>query len=154
MRSTAKCPRGMTPVIKRKGGKRRKEIKSNPGGSGKIGRCRNHERSPLSQLAIQPSQVKKAMGVANVCGFSKNLNKACPQDGGDVFGLQSKPMAESNANKADAVLSLPAPGCIRRKKLNGKLASLNRILSKSAEKSLPFFKTLKKCTKKSDFQWT
>ncbi|GKF22617.1 reverse transcriptase domain-containing protein, partial [Tanacetum coccineum] len=32
--------------------------------------------------------------------------------------------------------------------------SLNRFLSKSAEKSLPFFKTLKKCTKKSDFQWT
>ncbi|GJS99993.1 putative reverse transcriptase domain-containing protein, partial [Tanacetum coccineum] len=28
------------------------------------------------------------------------------------------------------------------------------VLSKSAEKSLPFFKTLKKCTKKSDFQWT
>nr|GEW49945.1 reverse transcriptase domain-containing protein [Tanacetum cinerariifolium] len=39
-------------------------------------------------------------------------------------------------------------------KLNGKLASLKRFLSKSAEKSLPFFKTLKKCTKKSDFQWT
>ncbi|GJT84527.1 reverse transcriptase domain-containing protein [Tanacetum coccineum] len=39
-------------------------------------------------------------------------------------------------------------------KLNGKLASLNRFLSKSVEKSLPFFKTLKKCTKKSDFQWT
>ncbi|GKD34713.1 reverse transcriptase domain-containing protein, partial [Tanacetum coccineum] len=35
-------------------------------------------------------------------------------------------------------------------KLNGKLASLNRVLAKSAEKSLPFFKTLKKCTKKSD----
>ncbi|GJY53203.1 reverse transcriptase domain-containing protein [Tanacetum coccineum] len=29
-----------------------------------------------------------------------------------------------------------------------------QFLSKSAEKSLPFFKTLKKCTKKSDFQWT
>nr|GEW32744.1 reverse transcriptase domain-containing protein [Tanacetum cinerariifolium] len=29
-----------------------------------------------------------------------------------------------------------------------------RFLSKSVEKSLPFFKTLKKCTKKSDFQWT
>ncbi|GKB11282.1 reverse transcriptase domain-containing protein [Tanacetum coccineum] len=39
-------------------------------------------------------------------------------------------------------------------KLNGKLASLNRFLAKSAEKSLPFFKTLKKCTKKSDFHWT
>ncbi|GJX81535.1 reverse transcriptase domain-containing protein [Tanacetum coccineum] len=34
------------------------------------------------------------------------------------------------------------------------LASLNMFLSKSAENSLPFFKTLKKCTKKSDFQWT
>ncbi|GJX35151.1 reverse transcriptase domain-containing protein [Tanacetum coccineum] len=42
----------------------------------------------------------------------------------------------------------------RNLELNGKLASLNRFLSKSAEKSLPFLKTLKKCTKKSDFQWT
>ncbi|GJV35711.1 reverse transcriptase domain-containing protein [Tanacetum coccineum] len=33
-------------------------------------------------------------------------------------------------------------------------ASLNRFLAKSAEKSLPFFKTLKKYTKKSDFLWT
>ncbi|GJV94597.1 reverse transcriptase domain-containing protein [Tanacetum coccineum] len=39
-------------------------------------------------------------------------------------------------------------------KLNGKLASLNMFLAKSAEKSLPFFKILKKCTKKSDFYWT
>ncbi|GJZ98363.1 reverse transcriptase domain-containing protein [Tanacetum coccineum] len=58
-------------------------------------------------------------------------------------------------DKADAVLSLPSPGCLKDvQKLNGKLASLNRFLSKSAEKSLPFFKTLKKCTKKIDFQWT
>ncbi|GJX06794.1 reverse transcriptase domain-containing protein [Tanacetum coccineum] len=32
--------------------------------------------------------------------------------------------------------------------------SLNRFLAKSADKSLTFFKTLKKCTKKSDFHWT
>ncbi|GJX94466.1 reverse transcriptase domain-containing protein [Tanacetum coccineum] len=58
-------------------------------------------------------------------------------------------------DKSDMVLSLPSPGCLKDvQKLNGKLASLNRFLSKSAEKSLPFFKTLKKCTKKSDFQWT
>ncbi|GJX92206.1 reverse transcriptase domain-containing protein [Tanacetum coccineum] len=30
---------------------------------------------------------------------------------------------------------------------------MNRFLAKSAEKSLPFFKALKKCTKKSDFYW-
>ncbi|GJY02676.1 reverse transcriptase domain-containing protein [Tanacetum coccineum] len=58
-------------------------------------------------------------------------------------------------DKAGAVLSLPSPRCLKDvQKLNGKLASLNRFLSKSAEKSLPFFKTLKKCTKKGDFQWT
>ncbi|GJX76236.1 reverse transcriptase domain-containing protein [Tanacetum coccineum] len=58
-------------------------------------------------------------------------------------------------DKADAVLSLSSLGCLKDvQKLNGKLASLNRFLSKSAEKSLSFFKTLKKCTKKSDFQWS
>ncbi|GJZ24479.1 reverse transcriptase domain-containing protein [Tanacetum coccineum] len=54
-------------------------------------------------------------------------------------------------DKVDAVLSLPSPKCLKDvQKLNGKLASLNRFLAKSAEKSLPFFKTLKKC----DFLWT
>ncbi|GJR16824.1 hypothetical protein Tco_0965351 [Tanacetum coccineum] len=58
-------------------------------------------------------------------------------------------------DKVEAVLSLQSPKCLKDvQKLNGKLASLNRFLSKSAKKSLPFFKTLKKCTKKSDFQWT
>ncbi|GJX10324.1 reverse transcriptase domain-containing protein [Tanacetum coccineum] len=58
-------------------------------------------------------------------------------------------------DKVEAVLSLPSPKCLKDvQKLNGKLASLNIFISKSAEKSLPFFKTLKKCTKKSDFQWT
>ncbi|GJT17814.1 reverse transcriptase domain-containing protein [Tanacetum coccineum] len=58
-------------------------------------------------------------------------------------------------DKVDAVLSLPSLECLKGvQKLNGKLASLNRFLTKSAEKSLPFFKTLKKCTKKSDCHWT
>ncbi|GJY20176.1 reverse transcriptase domain-containing protein [Tanacetum coccineum] len=58
-------------------------------------------------------------------------------------------------DKADAVLSLPSSGFLKDvQKLNEKLVSLNRFMSKSAERSLHFFKTLKKCTKKSDFQWT
>ncbi|GKA93958.1 reverse transcriptase domain-containing protein [Tanacetum coccineum] len=58
-------------------------------------------------------------------------------------------------DKVDVVLSLQSLKCLKDvQKLNGKLASLNRFLAKSAEKSLPFFKTLKKCTKKSDFLWT
>nr|GEU63509.1 hypothetical protein [Tanacetum cinerariifolium] len=47
-------------------------------------------------------------------------------------------------DKVKAVLDLPSPKCLKDvQKLNGKLDSLNRYLSKSAEKSLPFFKTLK-----------
>nr|GEX20710.1 reverse transcriptase domain-containing protein [Tanacetum cinerariifolium] len=58
-------------------------------------------------------------------------------------------------DKVDIVLSLPSLKCLNDvQKLNGKLASLNMFLAKSAEKSLPFFKTLKKCVKKSDFHWT
>ncbi|GJT42090.1 reverse transcriptase domain-containing protein [Tanacetum coccineum] len=58
-------------------------------------------------------------------------------------------------DKVDAVLSLQSPKYLKDvHKLNGKLASLNRFLAKSVEKSLPFFKTLKKCIRKSDFLWT
>nr|GEW08124.1 reverse transcriptase domain-containing protein [Tanacetum cinerariifolium] len=58
-------------------------------------------------------------------------------------------------DKTEVVLQLPSPRTIKEvQSLNGKLASLNRFLSKSAEKSLPLFKTLKKCIKKSDFHWT
>nr|GEV20961.1 reverse transcriptase domain-containing protein [Tanacetum cinerariifolium] len=59
------------------------------------------------------------------------------------------------SDKVDVVLSIPSPECLKDvQKLNEKLASLNRFLAKSAEKSLPFFRTLKKCTKKSDFHWS
>ncbi|GJX10893.1 reverse transcriptase domain-containing protein [Tanacetum coccineum] len=67
----------------------------------------------------------------------------------DADGLRVCP------DKVEAVLSLQSQKCLKDvQKLNGKLASLNRFWSKSAEKSLPFIRTLKKCTKKSDFQWT
>nr|GFB59191.1 reverse transcriptase domain-containing protein [Tanacetum cinerariifolium] len=62
---------------------------------------------------------------------------------------------KSCPDKTAAVLHLPSPRTIKEvQSLNGKLASLNRFLSKSAEKSLPLFQTLKKCIKKSDFHWT
>nr|GEZ06285.1 reverse transcriptase domain-containing protein [Tanacetum cinerariifolium] len=58
-------------------------------------------------------------------------------------------------DKMTAVLQLPSPQIIKEvHSLNGKLASLNRFLSKSAEKYLPLFQTLKKCIKKSEFRWT
>ncbi|XP_071697109.1 uncharacterized protein [Rutidosis leptorrhynchoides] len=38
--------------------------------------------------------------------------------------------------------------------LNGKLVALTRFLSRAAERSRPFFSTLKNCAKKYDFKWT
>nr|GEW96214.1 reverse transcriptase domain-containing protein [Tanacetum cinerariifolium] len=62
---------------------------------------------------------------------------------------------KSCPDKTEAVLQLPSPQTIKEvQSLNGKLDSLNRFLSKSAEKSLPQFETLKKYIKKSDFHWT
>ncbi|GKB56652.1 reverse transcriptase domain-containing protein [Tanacetum coccineum] len=49
--------------------------------------------------------------------------------------------------KAEAVMKLQSSQMLKEaQSLNGKLASLNRFLSKSTKKSLPFFKTLKSGT--------
>ncbi|GKA63347.1 reverse transcriptase domain-containing protein [Tanacetum coccineum] len=57
--------------------------------------------------------------------------------------------------KTQAVINMPSPQTLKEvQSLNENLASVNRFLSKAAEKSLPFFKTLKRCIKKSDFVWT
>ncbi|GKB01233.1 reverse transcriptase domain-containing protein [Tanacetum coccineum] len=71
-----------------------------------------------------PVMVKKHDGTWRMCVDFKDLNNACPKD------------------------------CYPLPEIDWKVESLCGFLSKSAEKSLPFFKTLKKCTKKSDFQWT
>ncbi|GJT50708.1 reverse transcriptase domain-containing protein [Tanacetum coccineum] len=61
----------------------------------------------------------------------------------------------ANLEKAKAVMDMPSPKTLKQvQSLSGKLAALNRFLSKSAERSLPFLVTLKKCTNKKDFRWT
>ncbi|GJX23011.1 reverse transcriptase domain-containing protein [Tanacetum coccineum] len=78
--------------------------------------------------------VEEGMFLGNVVNM-KGI-KACPKKAEAVIKQQSLKMLKNTQS------------------LNGKLASLNRFLSKSAKKSLPLFKTLKICIKKSDFQWT
>ncbi|KAI3754656.1 hypothetical protein L1987_54443 [Smallanthus sonchifolius] len=71
---------------------------------------------------------------------------------GHIVGKQS---IKANPSKVRAVMEMRSP---RTKKdvqsLNGKIDALKRFLSKSAEKSLPFFQTLKGCLDKKDFRWT
>nr|GEU72507.1 reverse transcriptase domain-containing protein [Tanacetum cinerariifolium] len=59
-----------------------------------------------------------------------------------------------NPKKAKAVIDMPSPRTLKQmQSLSGKLAALNRFLSKSAKRSLSFLDTLKKCTNKKDFRW-
>ncbi|GKA93615.1 hypothetical protein Tco_0815601 [Tanacetum coccineum] len=65
-------------------------------------------------------------------------------------GIQANP-----AKKKDiAEMQSPRPWG-QMQILSGKLATLNRFLSRSAKKSLPFFETLKNITKenKDDYRW-
>ncbi|GJX48073.1 reverse transcriptase domain-containing protein [Tanacetum coccineum] len=74
---------------------------------------------------------------------------------GQSRNCSKPPIPKVCPDKVEIVLSLPSPRCLKDvQRLKRKLASLNWFLAKSAEKSLPFFKTLKKCTRKSDFYWT
>ncbi|GJW58579.1 reverse transcriptase domain-containing protein [Tanacetum coccineum] len=63
---------------------------------------------------------------------------------------------ERNApSKVKAVTDLDQPRTLKDiQSLNGKLAALNRFLSKGAERSLAFFKVLKGCKDKKNIQWT
>ncbi|XP_027178148.1 uncharacterized protein LOC113777314 [Coffea eugenioides] len=59
---------------------------------------------------------------------------------------------EANPDKVKAIQDMSPPRNLREvQRLNGRLATLNRFLSQSAEKALPFFKVLKKA---DQFAWT
>ena len=59
---------------------------------------------------------------------------------------------EANPAKVNAILNLKSPSLIKEvQSLTRWLAALNRFLSKSADKSLPFFRTLKGGKK---YEWT
>ncbi|GJV08822.1 reverse transcriptase domain-containing protein [Tanacetum coccineum] len=118
-----------------------------------------------------PVMVKKHDGSWRMCVDFKDLNKACPKDGyplpeidwkveslcGYPFkcfldaykGYHQIKMAKEDEEKKPFHTSF---GYYVNSKMPFGLTNAGANLS--PEKSLPFFKTLKKCTKKSDFQWT
>ncbi|KAL2235115.1 UNVERIFIED_CONTAM: Retrovirus-related Pol polyprotein from transposon [Sesamum indicum] len=59
---------------------------------------------------------------------------------------------EANPEKIQAIMGLRSPSSIKEmQKLTGKIASLGRFISQSADRSLPFFKALRK---PKSFAWT
>ncbi|CAH9090598.1 unnamed protein product [Cuscuta epithymum] len=73
--------------------------------------------------------------------------------GGKFLGyLVSRRGIEVNPEKIQAIINMEPPRNIKEvQRLMGRLAALNRFLSKSAEKSLPFFQIMRKAT---SFKWT
>nr|GEX24031.1 hypothetical protein [Tanacetum cinerariifolium] len=62
---------------------------------------------------------------------------------------------KANPSKVKAVIDLDQPRTLKYiQSLNGKLAALSQFLSKGAERSLAFFKSLKGCKDKKSIQWT
>jgi hypothetical protein len=57
---------------------------------------------------------------------------------------------EANPSKIKAILQMELPNSKRAQRLVGRLASLNRFISRSAERNLPFFEILKSA---EVFQW-
>ncbi|KAL0457061.1 UNVERIFIED_CONTAM: polyprotein [Sesamum latifolium] len=58
---------------------------------------------------------------------------------------------EANPLKIKAIINMKASTCLNEaQRLTGRIAALSRFISKSAEKSLPFFKTLRKA---KTFEW-
>ena len=57
---------------------------------------------------------------------------------------------EANPDKIWAIMEMKPPRNVKEvQSLNGKVAALNRFVSRATDKCLPFFRTLKK-----SFEWT
>ncbi|KAK1415619.1 hypothetical protein QVD17_31402 [Tagetes erecta] len=77
------------------------------------------------------------------------------EEGKFLGHIVDKQGIKANPSQIQAVLDMKSPQTKKQvQSLAGKIAALKRFLPKSAEKSLPFFKTLKNCVDKKDFKWT
>ncbi|KAL0407092.1 UNVERIFIED_CONTAM: hypothetical protein Slati_4023100 [Sesamum latifolium] len=83
-----------------------------------------------------------------------NLGKcAFGVSGGRFLGFMvTQRGIEANPDKIKAIMDMRPPTNINEvQRLTGRIAAVNQFISKSAEKGLPFFKTLRKV---KNFEWT
>ena len=72
-------------------------------------------------------------------------------DGGKIFRVHvSQRGIEANPDKIQAIMEMKPPRNVKEvQSLNGKIAALNRFVSRAMDKCLPFF-----CMLKKSFEWT
>ncbi|KAL2238147.1 UNVERIFIED_CONTAM: Retrovirus-related Pol polyprotein from transposon [Sesamum indicum] len=96
----------------------------------------------------------QAFGIMRSHGMKLNPDKCTfGVSGGKFLGYMiSERGIEANPEKIQAVMNLRSPTSIKEvQKLTGKIASLSRFISRSADRSLPFFKVLRKA---KNLTWT
>ncbi|KAL0386712.1 UNVERIFIED_CONTAM: hypothetical protein Slati_4551400 [Sesamum latifolium] len=131
-----------------------------PGPRGDRPRC--HYTPPQPRSTIKPVKKKKRhFGLEKDKIIQGQLNKLLAA--GHIREIQflewlsnmvlvPKPGIEANPDKMKAILDMGPPTNINEvQRLIGRIAALSRFISKSAEKGLPFFKTLRKV---KNFEWT
>ncbi|XP_071939116.1 uncharacterized protein [Coffea arabica] len=100
------------------------------------------------------SDVREVFGVLRNSRIKLNPKKCVfSVTSGKFLGyLVSRRGIETNPDKVKAIQDMSPPRNLREvQRLNGRLAALNRFLSQSAQKTLSFFKVLKKT---DQFAWT
>ncbi|XP_075670025.1 uncharacterized protein LOC142639773 [Castanea sativa] len=94
--------------------------------------------------------VKKSNGKWRMCVDFTDLNRACPKDSYPLPRIDTLRGIEVNPEKVKAIMELSPPKTVKEVQcLTGKIAALNRFVSRATDKCLPFFRTLKK-----SFEWT
>ena len=70
---------------------------------------------------------------------------------GKIFGIHGIPEGDrSKPEKVQAIINMASPKTVKEvQKLIGRIAVINRFVSRATDKCLPFFKTLKQA-----FMWT
>ena len=64
--------------------------------------------------------------------------------------MMSQRGIEANPEKVQAILNMTSPKTVKEvQKLTGRIAALNKFVSRATDKCMPFFKTLKQA-----FAWT
>ncbi|KAL2252683.1 UNVERIFIED_CONTAM: Retrovirus-related Pol polyprotein from transposon opus [Sesamum indicum] len=99
------------------------------------------------------ADLAQAFAIMRSYGMKLNPDKCTFGVGGGKFlgYMVSERGIEANPEKIRAIMDLRSPATIKDvQKLTGKITSLGRFISRSADKSLPFFRILRK---PKNFEW-
>ncbi|GKC09667.1 hypothetical protein Tco_1001277 [Tanacetum coccineum] len=117
-------------------------------------------RPRLKTLPAIPSTILSMMKFLTPKGMATLVNRTviiveCRVEEGKFLGyMVTSEGIRTNPKKTKALANLQSPRTLKEmQSLSEKLASLNRFLAKSTERSLPFFNTLKNITKENKHEY-